>query len=84
MDMQCATVIEDEQLMLRPLLDANDAMTAQGGEGARADEATKRRVEEPDAVDGPAHDGATDAASGALDFGELRHREPANGISAGD
>lgn len=74
MDMQCATVIEDEQLMLRPLLDPDDTMTAQGGESARADEATKCRVQEPDAVDGPTHDGATDPASGALDFREFRHR----------
>jgi hypothetical protein len=83
-DVQGPSIVEDEELMLRALLDGDDPAIPERGERARRDASRKRGVNEPDACDRLANDRAANAPRGAFDFRQLRHRVDREGIGAGN
>ena len=75
MNVERASIVEPQQLMFRALFDSGNPMAAHRRECAARDHSLERRMKEPNARDDLADDRSADAASGAFDFGEFRHRQ---------
>ena len=72
--MQRAAVIEDEQLVLRSLLDGHDGVSAKRRKGARRDPPRECGVKQPDSGDGSADDRTADSTRSAFNLRKFRHR----------
>jgi hypothetical protein len=71
--MDRAPIVEDEELVLRALVDAHDPPPAKRGERASRYSATQCRMKCARRDDPAADDRAPDASRGALDLRQLRH-----------
>lgn len=84
MNVQRTAIVENEKLVLRSLLDRDDAVAAESRQRARGDTSTERWMEEPDACDGVIYHRAANAPRCTLDFRQFRHRPSEHGILAGN